>query len=53
MGIDELLEKHGTLEQFSAAVWRASDDLMITPEEAEKAIVKYKAELAIAKGDKT
>jgi hypothetical protein len=46
MGIEELINKHGTLEEFSSAVWAASDDLFCTPEEAIAAIEKYKQELA-------
>ena len=45
MVIEELERKHGTLEQFSAAVWRASDQLFCTHEEAIAAIEKYKLEL--------
>jgi hypothetical protein len=35
-----------TIEEFSSAVWAASDDLFCTPEEAIAAIEKYKQELA-------
>ena len=45
MVIEELERKHGTLEQFSAAVWRASDQLFCTHKKAIAAIEKYKLEL--------
>lgn len=35
-----------SIEDFTAAVWLACDDLFITPEEAIAAIHKYALELA-------
>ena len=40
----ELVEKHGTPEQFEKAIWKACDDLMITTKEAVAAINSYKYE---------
>lgn len=37
-----------TLEEFSEAAWCASDQLMITPEEAKTGIEKYRLELESA-----
>lgn len=45
----ELVEKHGTLEEFTNAVYRAYCDLFITQEEMDKAILEYRDELVSAK----
>lgn len=42
---EELIKKHGTLDQFEKAVWKAYDDLLITHSEAVAGIDKYKKEL--------
>jgi hypothetical protein len=47
----ELIRRHGTLEEFSRAVEAAVDDLMVTPDEASAAIRKYEDELAAAPED--
>ena len=40
----ELKDKHGTPEEFEAAVWRAYADLWITEGEASAGISKYRRE---------
>ena len=40
----ELAEKYGTLEQFTRAIWRTYDDLIIKRIEAQLAIRKYRLE---------
>lgn len=44
----ELAAKHGTPQQFRAAVWRACCDLFVTVEEYHAAADKYDAEFAAA-----
>jgi hypothetical protein len=43
-----LRAKHGTPEEFAAAVWRAQADGFVTAEEAVKAIADYNAEYEAA-----
>lgn len=45
MNRQELIEKHGTLEQFTLACQKAYLDMMITYDEAQEAIKKYAQEL--------
>lgn len=41
---EELKANHGTPEEFAIACWKAEADLMITPQEARKAIQDYRQE---------
>ena len=43
--ISEIIQRHGSVEEFSEAIWRACDDLFITVEEAQKAIKEYRETL--------
>ena len=45
----ELMKKHGTLAEFSKAVWDAANDLFITDAEASAAIEKYRLEWEAAR----
>lgn len=40
----EMIAKHGTPDQFEAAVWRAHADGFVTTAEADEAIRKYKSD---------
>jgi hypothetical protein len=40
----ELKGKHGTPDEFEAAVWNAHDQLFLTADEAVAAINKYRQE---------
>ena len=41
---EQIITAHGTLKEFSDAVWAACEDLFITRLEAMMAIEKYKME---------
>ncbi len=45
---EELRAKHGTPDDFAAAVNQAADDLFCTTDEANAAITKYRAEYEAA-----
>jgi hypothetical protein len=43
--LEKFVEKHGTLEEFENALFRAYADLMITYQEAQTAIEKYQKDI--------
>ena len=45
---EQLAKDHGTPEQFEQAVWNAYANLMIAYDEANAAIMRYRAEWAAA-----
>lgn len=46
---EALVAKHGTLQEFEAAVWAAANGLMITDAEAMAGVRNYQDELAQAR----
>jgi hypothetical protein len=42
---DKMIKEHGTLQEFSDAVWKAANDLFITDDEARASIEKYRIQL--------
>ena len=48
---DELIEKHGTLEEFISSVERAFNDGFCTWTEKESAIIRYAIQLSEAKNE--
>lgn len=46
---EELIKKHGTVAEFKEALDKAFCDLMITKEEANKALIDYLDELTSAR----
>lgn len=43
--LDKMVKEHGTLQEFSNAIWKAANDLFITDDEARAGIEKYKRQL--------
>lgn len=46
--VERLIKKHGTMDEFKRAIWRAYDTLVITEAEAMDAIRDYEEELRVA-----
>lgn len=46
--LDEIIERHGTLQEFTFKVIHAANNLVINDAEAARAIIKYKKQLANA-----
>lgn len=43
--LENFIEEHGTLQEFENALFRAYADLMITHQEAQTAMEKYKQDI--------
>ena len=41
----KIVERHGSLESFTEAMWAACNDLFITQDEAQEGIREYKEDL--------